>query len=51
MLILIFFSSLCELANFAGTPGVLDEQWKSCWTDCFIEHCRLLMGVPEIEDE
>ncbi|MBM3965021.1 MAG: hypothetical protein FJ308_08110 [Planctomycetes bacterium] len=51
MLILQFFSDLFDLANFANTPGVLDEQWKSSWTQCFIDYCGLLMGVPEIEDE
>lgn len=50
MLILQFFSDLFDIANFANTPGVLPEQWKQSWTDCFIQYCMLLMGVPELDD-
>jgi|688.fasta_scaffold1715233_1 hypothetical protein len=43
---LVFATKLSELAAFANTPGVKDEQWQESGTLMYQEFAMMLLGIP-----
>lgn len=43
--IIILFNEILELCEFAGTPGVLDEQWKGSFDAIIEKYVGIFTGV------